>query len=382
MNKKELLVRNQDKIEIRSDAITCEFTPEEYAQMAEFISQFDITSAAQILDYGISAQKNLDSFTDGILQEVKNENLGETGELIKSVILKLNSCQSPEAKGIKSLFLRGKNFVKTVKLKYEEAYKSIEGVISQLNEKQFVLLKDAITLEKLFTQNEHYFKELSMYIEAGKQILENARITGDELYGKANETGNQLDVQKYNDFLNNMNRFEKKIHDLESTRIVSLQLFPQIRMMQQNNYALTEKLQYTILNTIPLWKNQFVISIGIQNSLEAVQLQKVVTDSTNELLKNNAVRLHQASVQTATELERAIVDVDTLKFINQELIDTLSEIIEIQKEGIESRKIAKKQIHTLESDLKTQLLTNPNNSFEGKTIESEKTNTPKLMLVP
>lgn len=339
-----------------SDEIGCELTPEQQMMVCEFAKKIDISSPSQVLGYGLDAQKKLDGFTNSVLSEVKTKDLGSTGELITSVVVKLNECQLDEPKGIKGLFSRGKSYVRSLKTKYEAASASVDGIVTELNTHQTTLMKDLQTLENLYNQNAEYFRELSMYIAAGKMALEEARVKASELKRKAEETGSQLDAQMYNDFMNQINRFEKKIYDLEVTRAVSLQMAPQIRMLQQNNYCLSEKLQSTIINTIPLWKNQLVISLGIQNALDAAELQRVVTDATNNLLRSNAERLHQASVQTATELERGIVDIDTLKHTNQELIATLDDVVKIQREGITQRQLAEREILALESDLKTKLL--------------------------
>lgn len=339
-----------------SDEIGCELTPEQQMMVCEFAKKIDISSPSQVLGYGLDAQKKLDGFTNSVLSEVKTKDLGSTGELITSVVVKLNECQLDEPKGIKGLFSRGKSYVRSLKTKYEAASASVDGIVTELNTHQTTLMKDLQTLENLYNQNAEYFRELSMYIAAGKMALEEARVKASDLKRKAEETGSQLDAQMYNDFMNQINRFEKKIYDLEVTRAVSLQMAPQIRMLQQNNYCLSEKLQSTIINTIPLWKNQLVISLGIQNALDAAELQRVVTDATNNLLRSNAERLHQASVQTATELERGIVDIDTLKHTNQELIATLDDVVKIQREGITQRQLAEREILALESDLKTKLL--------------------------
>lgn len=339
-----------------SDEIGCELTPEQQMMVCEFAKKIDISSPSQVLGYGLDAQKKLDGFTNSVLSEVKTKDLGSTGELITSVVVKLNECQLDEPKGIKGLFSRGKSYVRSLKTKYEAASASVDGIVTELNTHQTTLMKDLQTLENLYNQNAEYFRELSMYIAAGKMALEEARVKASDLKRKAEETGSQLDAQMYNDFMNQINRFEKKIYDLEVTRAVSLQMAPQIRMLQQNNYCLSEKLQSTIINTIPLWKNQLVISLGIQNALDAAELQRVVTDATNNLLRSNAERLHQASVQTATELERGIVDIETLKHTNQELIATLDDVVKIQREGITQRQLAEREILALESDLKTKLL--------------------------
>ncbi len=339
-----------------SDEIGCELTPEQQMMVCEFAKKIDISSPSQVLGYGLDAQKKLDGFTNSVLSEVKTKDLGSTGELITSVVVKLNECQLDEPKGIKGLFSRGKSYVRSLKTKYEAASASVDGIVTELNTHQTTLMKDLQTLENLYNQNAEYFRELSMYIAAGKMALEEAKVKAADLKRKAEETGSQLDAQMYNDFMNQINRFEKKIYDLEVTRAVSLQMAPQIRMLQQNNYCLSEKLQSTIINTIPLWKNQLVISLGIQNALDAAELQRVVTDATNNLLRSNAERLHQASVQTATELERGIVDIETLKHTNQELIATLDDVVKIQREGITQRQLAEREILALESDLKTKLL--------------------------
>lgn len=338
------------------NVVISDLTPEQQAMVQEYAGKIDIASPSQVLSYGLEAQKKLDGYTNGVLAQVKTKDLGDTGELITAVVAKLNECELDEPKGFKGLFQRGKTYVRTLKTKYEAASTSVEGIVTQLNDHQATLLKDLQTLETLYEQNVEYFKELSMYIAAGEQALIEARAKAAELQRRAEETGSQLDAQAYNDFMGQINRFEKKIHDLVVTREVSLQMAPQIRMLQQNNYALSEKLQSTIINTIPLWKNQLVISLGIQNALDAAAIQKSVTDATNKLLRSNAERLHRASVETATELERGIVDIDTLKHVNQELISTLDDVVRIQNEGIQARSLAKKEIIALEGELKTKLL--------------------------
>ncbi len=351
------------------DNSLAELTPAQLTQVMEYAKTIDISSPTQVMGYGIEARKKLDGYTNTVLEEVKNKDLGDTGDLITSVILKLKECDLEEPKGIRGIFGKGKRYVKTLKTKYESANTSIESIVSELDGRSLQLLKDIEMLENLYNQTDEYYTELTMYIAAGEQAIEMAKVKARELYDKAQASGSQMDAQRFNHFMSQINKFEKKIHDLKLTKSATSQLAPQIRMLQQTNDALSEKLQTTILTAIPIWKQQLVISLGIENALEAAALQKLVTDTTNQMLVSNAQRLHQASVKTATELERGIIDIETLKTVNSELIATLDDVVKIQRDGIQARLTATEEIKKIDGDLKAKLLTPANEDYIALPVE-------------
>lgn len=350
---------------------------EEQRTVIEFSKKIDIENSEQVLNYGIEAQKKLDTFSERILVEVKTKDLGETGEVIGKVVLELNEFSSKQPKGILGFFKKGAIYAKNLKIKYDSVEKNVDNISNELRTHQQQLLKDHAVLESLYEQNKEYYKELSLYILAGKLALEEARVKAEELSIEASRIGTQEAIQRYSDYVNMCDRFEKKLFDLETTRVISIQMAPQIRMLQSNNYSLIEKIQSTIVNTIPLWKSQLVITLGTQNSLKAAEVQKQVSDLTNELLRKNAEALHIASVNTALELERGIVDIETLKYTNKQLIDTLTEVMQIQKEGSSKRAIAESELLTLEHELRKAIMSLKN---DEKNEDFSKESTFKLEL--
>ena len=332
-------------------------TPEEQQIVNDFAEKIDLENTAQILQYGAGTQKKMADFSDAALENVRTQDLGEVGELIVSVIGELKGFDEEEQKGFFGFFRKQVNKLETMKAKYAEAEVNVEKISDALQQHQVRLMKDTAVLDKMYEQNLAYFKELTMYIMAGKQKLEQVR-SGKlkELEAAAQLSGLAEDAQAARDLAEKCDRFEKKIHDLELTRAISIQTAPQIRMIQNNDTVMVEKIQTTLVNTIPLWKNQMVLALGIAHSTEAAQAQRQVTDMTNELLKKNAQRLRMASVETAKEAERGIVDIETLKTTNAELIQTLDDVMKIQADGRAKRLAAEQEMAKMENDLKVKLL--------------------------
>lgn len=332
-------------------------TPEEQQIVAEFAAKIDVENTTQILQYGAGTQKKMADFSDAALANVKAQDLGEVGDLIVSVVGELKGFDTEEEKGFLGFFKKQANKLEMMKAKYDKAEVSVEKISDALQQHQIRLMKDSAMLDQMYDQNLAYFKELTMYIMAGKQKLEEVR-TGKlaELEATAQRTGLAEDVQAAKDLADKCLRFEKKIYDLELTRAISMQTAPQIRMIQNNDNVMVEKIQTTLVNTIPLWKNQMVITLGIAHAGEAAAAQRQVNDVTNALLQANAKRLHTASVETAKEAERGIVDIETLKKTNAELIQTLDDVMKIQQDGRTQRMAAEAEMAKMESDLKTKLL--------------------------
>lgn len=337
--------------------VETKLTPEEQKMVADFAAKIDVENTAQILQYGASTQKKMADFSDAALANVRTQDLGEVGGLISSMVNELKGINEEEEKGIRGFFRKQSNKLEAMKTRYAKAEVNVEKIGDALQEHQVRLLKDSAVLDKMYDQNLAYFKELTMYILAGKQKLEEVR-SGKlrELEAKAKETGLAEDAQAARDLADKCDRFEKKIHDLELTRAISIQTAPQIRMIQNNDNVMVEKIQTTLTNTIPLWKNQMVLALGIEHSTEAAQAQRQVTDITNALLKQNAERLHTASVETAQEAERGIVDIETLKQTNEQLIQTLDDVMKIQSDGRAARLAAEAEMVRMEDDLKAKLL--------------------------
>ena len=332
-------------------------TPEEHRIVDEFAAKIDVESTAQILQYGAGAQKKMADFSDAALANVRTQDLGEVGDLITDVVGELQGMDAEEQKGIFGFFRKQANKLEVMKTRYAKAEANVEKIADALQQHQVRLLKDSAVLDKMYEQNLAYFKELTMYILAGKQKLEqvqNGKLR--ELQETAQRTGLAEDAQAARDLAEKCQRFEKKIHDLELTRTISIQTAPQIRMIQNNDTVMVEKIQTTLVNTIPLWKNQMVIALGIAHSTEAAQAQRQVTDLTNALLTQNAQKLHMASVETAKEAERGIVDIETLKKTNAELIQTLDDVMKIQADGRTKRLAAEAEMAKMEEDLKQKLL--------------------------
>lgn len=332
-------------------------TPEEQKIVSDFAAKIDLENTAQVLQYGAGAQKKMADFSDAALKNVRTQDLGEVGDLIVEVVGELKGFDTEESKGIFGFFRKQANKLENLKLRYDKAEGNVEKISGALQGHQVRLLKDSAVLDKMYEQNLAYFKELTMYILAGKQKLreiQEGKLKA--LRETAQRTGLAEDVQAARDLAEKCGRFEKKIHDLELTRTISIQTAPQIRMIQNNNNVMVEKIQTTLVNTIPLWKNQMVLALGISHSTEAAQAQRQVTDVTNALLKQNAEKLHMASVETAKEAERGIVDIETLKKTNAELIQTLDDVMKIQAEGRAKRQIAEAEMAKMENDLKNKLL--------------------------
>ena len=332
-------------------------SPAEEKMVADFAAKIDIENTNQILQYGAGTQKKMADFSDTALQNVRTQDLGEVGDLLVSVMGELKGLDQEEEKGFLGFFKKQSNKLELMKTKYAKAEVNVEKISSALEQHQVRLLKDSAVLDKMYEQNLAYFKELTMYILAGKQKLQEVRGGKlKELEATAQRTGLAEDAQAARDLAEKCNRFEKKIYDLELTRTISIQTAPQIRMIQNNDTVMVEKIQTTLMNTIPLWKNQMVLALGISHSTEAAAAQRQVNDVTNALLKKNAEALHMASVETAKEAERGIVDIETLKKTNQDLIATLDDVMKIQSEGRQQRLAAEVEMAKMEAELKNKLL--------------------------
>lgn len=330
---------------------------EEKKQVEAFAKQIDLTNSSVILQYGAGTQKKMADFSESALENVKTKDLGEVGELLSGVVKELKDFDEEEEKGFLGIFKKTSNKMQAMKAKYAKAEANINQICKVLENHQIQLLKDIALLDKMYELNLTYFKELSMYIMAGKKKLQETRdVRLKELLLKAQRTGLAEDAQAAKDVDAMCNRFEKKIHDLELTRTISLQTAPQIRMVQSNDTLMAEKIQSTIVNTIPLWKSQMVLALGVEHSARAAEVQREVTDMTNELLRKNAQKLQMAAVESAKESERGIVEIETLKHTNQTLITTLDEVMKIQQEGRQKRAEAEQEMYRMEQELKAKLL--------------------------
>ncbi|GMO03704.1 toxic anion resistance protein [Lachnoanaerobaculum sp. JCM 36186] len=333
-------------------------SPEEERLVEEFSSKIDISNSQAVLTYGVGSQKKIAEFSENALERVKTKDLGEIGDMLAGVVGEIRSLEiDEEDKGFFGLFKKSGNKLANMKAKYDKVEVNVNNISKALEDHQVTLMKDVLMLDKMYELNMNYHKELSMYIMAGKKRLERANnIELPELIKKADESGLPEDTQKAKDFSQMINRFEKKIHDLELTKTVSLQMAPQIRLIQNNDSMMSDKIQSTIVNTIPLWKNQMVIAIGLKHSTDAAKAQKAVSDMTNELLKKNAESLKAATIETAKESERGIIDIETLKSTNKTLISTFDEVIKIQDEGRKKRKEAEAELRNIENEMRTKLL--------------------------
>ena len=333
-------------------------TEEEKQAVEAFSHKIDIRDTNQVLQYGAAAQKSVASFSENALNNVRSKDMGEIGEDLSRLVVELKGFgEEDEKKGLFGLFKKASNKLETMKAQYSKVEANVDKIAQNLENHQITLLKDVAVMDQMYERNLQYFKELTMYILAGKQKLAEARSTTlHELRAKAEASNLPEDAQAANDFENKCVRFEKKLHDLELTRMISLQTAPQIRMIQNNDTALVEKIQTSVLNTIPLWKNQMVLTLGIENSRRAMEAQRQVTDMTNALLQKNADMLHMASVETAKESERGIVDMETLKHTNEQLISTLDEVLQIQTDGAKKRQEAEAELRRLEGELKQKLM--------------------------
>ena len=332
-------------------------TPEEQKMVNDFAAKIDIENTNQILQYGAGTQKKMADFSDTALENVKTQDLGEIGELISNVVGELKDFDVQEEGKFFGFFRKQTSKIENLKNKYDKAQVNVEKITDSLQQHQVRLMKDSAMLDKMYEQNLNYFKELTMYILAGKKKLEETR-NGKlaEMKNKAALSGLPEDAQAARDLDEKCSRFEKKLHDLELTRTIAMQTAPQIRLIQNNDTVMVEKIQTTIVNTIPLWKSQMVLALGIAHSAEAVQAQRQVTDITNELLRKNAETLHMATVETAKESERGIVDIETLRKTNADLIQTLDDVMRIQMEGRQKRQAAEMEMHRMEEELKRKLL--------------------------
>lgn len=332
-------------------------TPEEQKMVNDFAAKIDIENTNQILQYGAGTQKKMADFSDTALENVKTQDLGEIGELISNVVGELKDFDVQEEGKFFGFFRKQTSKIENLKNKYDKAQANVEKITDSLQQHQVRLMKDSAMLDKMYEQNLNYFKELTMYILAGKKKLEETR-NGKlaEMKNKAALSGLPEDAQAARDLDEKCSRFEKKLHDLELTRTIAMQTAPQIRLIQNNDTVMVEKIQTTIVNTIPLWKSQMVLALGIAHSAEAVQAQRQVTDITNELLRKNAETLHMATVETAKESERGIVDLETLQKTNADLVQTLDDVMRIQMEGRQKRQAAEMEMHRMEEELKRKLL--------------------------
>ena len=334
-------------------------SPEEQAQVDSFSEKIDLNDSVIILQYGAACQKKIAAFSDTALEGVRTKDLGETGDMIADLVTELKgfSVDEEDDGGFLGFFKKAGNKIAKLKARYDKAEINIDKIVAELEGHQNQLLKDIIMLDKMYAANLTYFKELTMYILAGKKKLEAERaVTIPELKRKAEASGEANDAQAANDYAQMCERFEKKLYDLELTRTISIQMAPQIRLIQNNNTLMSEKIQSTINNTIPLWKNQMVLALGMAHSKEAMEAQRAVTDMTNELLKKNADALKQGTVDIARESERGIVDLETVQHTNQQLISTLDEVLKIQDEGRAKRRTAETELVRIESELKAKLL--------------------------
>ena len=332
-------------------------SPAEQKAVLEFAKQIDLTDSNQVLQYGVAAQKNIADFSETALNKVKTKDMGEIGDMVSSLLVELKTFDEPEKKGFAGLFKKANTNVEIMKAKYGKAEENVDRIAGELEKHKLTLMKDVAVMDQMYDKNLEYFKQLTMYILAGqKKLAEERATTLVQLRDKAAQSGLPEDAQAANDFENKCIRFEKKLHDLELTRVISLQTAPQIRMIQNNDQLMMEKIQTSIMNTIPLWKNQMVLSLGIQDSARAMQAQRKVTDMTNQLLQKNADMLKMATVETARESERGIVDIETLKHTNESLISTLDEVLQIQTEGAQKRREAEAELRKIEGELKQKLL--------------------------
>ncbi len=345
--------RDANAVQVNEDMLT----EQEKAAVNDFYTKIDIKDSNMVMQYGAAAQKNIANFSENALSNVKTKDLGEIGQDLASLVTELKTIGEPEKKGIAGFFQKKKNELDTLKNSYSRAEANVDKIVKNLENHQVVLMKDIAMFDQMYDLNMKYYKELTMYIIAGKKRLELARSTElEELRKKAEASGAQEDAQAYNDFANLCNRFEKKLHDLELTRMISIQMGPQTRLLQNNDTQMLEKIQSSLINTIPLWKSQMVLALGIEHGRQATAAQSAVTEMTNDLLKKNADTLKMATIETAKEAERSVVDIETLKHTNEQLITTLDEVMKIQTEGAQKRKEAEAELGRIEGELKQKLL--------------------------
>ena len=334
-------------------------SPEERRMVNDFAQQIDLGNSSMILQYGAGAQKKMADFSEAALNNVKTKDLGEIGDILSSVVVELKSFdQEEDDKSFMGFFKKSANRMTAMKTKYAKAESNINQICQVLEGHQIQLLKDVAMLDKMYELNKTYFKELSMYILAGKKKLEKTRREElPALISRSQKSNLPEDAQAVNDLSSLCNHKKKKLHDLELTRMISVQMAPQIRLVQGNDTLMAEKIQSTLVNTIPLWKSQMALALGVAHSTQAAKAQREVTNMTNELLKKNAATLKMATIDTAKESERGVVDIETLKYTNESLISTLDEVLKIQQEGREKRREAEKELNRIENELKNKLLT-------------------------
>uniref|UniRef100_UPI0040561B66 toxic anion resistance protein n=1 Tax=Acetatifactor sp. TaxID=1872090 RepID=UPI0040561B66 len=374
--KEEIVIAEEPTVEeAEKVASQIVLTPEEQKMVNDFAAQIDLNNTQQIIQYGAGSQKKIADFSESALNSVRTKDLGEIGEQLTAVVTELkNFEEEEETKGFFGLFKKSANKLDNLKAKYDKANTNIDKIVTVMEGHQITLLKDVAMLDKMYELNLNYFKELSMYILAGKQKLEHAKaVELPELIAKAEASGLPEDTQAAKDFSAQIDRFEKKIYDLELTRTVSLQMAPQIRLIQSNDTAMSEKIQSTLVNTIPLWKSQMVIAIGLSHSTDAARAQREVSDMTNELLRKNAEALKLATVETAKEAERGIIDIETLTQTNQTLISTFDEVMKIQEEGRAKRAAAEVELQRIENEMRDKLLTMSRNSGNDGSAEADST---------
>ncbi len=330
----------------------------EQKAVLDFSEKIDITDTGLVLQYGAAAQRNISDFSGKALNNVRTKDMGEVGDMLSGLVMELKGFDvEEERKGFLGLFRKATSGVELMKVKYDQAEANVEKVAHQLEGHKITLLGDIARLDQMYEQNLEYYKQLTMYILAGQRALEKAReITLPQLKAEAAASALPSDAQRVNDYANMCDRFEKRLHDLELTRVICLQMAPQIRMIQNNDTLMTEKIQTSLVSTIPLWKSQMVLALGIEDSRRALEAQRQVTDLTNSLLRRNADRLKQATLDTAREAERGVVDIETLQHSNQQLISTLDEVLQIQTEGARKRKAAEQELRRIEGELKEKLL--------------------------
>ncbi len=333
-------------------------TEEERKVVDEFSKKIDIKNSSVVLAYGAAAQKNIANFSENALNSVKTKDLGEIGEDLTDLVTELKGFDAQEEKkGFFGLFKKPVDAMENLKVKYTSAEKNVDKIVQALEAHQITLMKDVAMLDQMYALNEKYYKELTMYIVAGKKRVAELKATElEEIRKKAEETGSPEAAQEYNDYVNLINRFEKKIHDLELTRQISVQMGPQTRLLQNNDTLMIEKIQSSIVNTIPLWKSQMVLALGLEHSKQATRAQQEVTEITNEMLKKNADLLKTSTIETAKEAERSIIDIETLQHTNRQLISTLDEVMKIQTQGARKRKEAEAELGRIEGELKAKLL--------------------------
>ena len=332
-------------------------TEEERKAVEEFSHKIDIRDTNMILQYGAAAQKSVADFSENALGNVRSKDLGEIGQDLSQLVVELKGFGGEEKKGILGLFKKAGNRLESMKAEFSKVEANVDKIAQSLEQHQITLLKDVAMFDQMYELNLKYYKELTMYILAGKKRLAEVRATEvEELRKKAEASGLAEDAQAYNDLVNLCNRFEKKLHDLELTRMVSVQMGPQTRLLQNNDALMLEKIQSSLVNTIPLWKSQMVLALGLEHGRQATAAQSAVTEMTNELLRKNAETLKMGTIATAKEAERSVVDIETLQHTNQQLISTLDEVLTIQKEGAEKRKAAEAELGRIEGELKQKLL--------------------------